>query len=802
MPKQFNTPHISIILPAYNEAACLPEVIEELSKVDFGPCIDVELIVVNDGSTDESRTVLERLQKRHHNLRVLTLSSHRGKTTALQTGVEAAQGAIIATLDADGEDDPTYLPEMISALESGVDLVCAKRLGRRHPFHKRALSAIFNLVVRATLRIDLNDINSGLKVGRQEVWRSTPFKRDFHRFVPVFAKHNGYRTAEVEVIHRARIAGSSKYRCDRYVRTTIDLAIVCLVVHCNSLRGASLKLRSAMQRVIPRPVRSKPIAVAILTLFLLLLVPYLSALQLMDHYGFRTELHDLGIMEQSIWQITQGNLDMPTSYPEIGLSRLARHRNLIFYLLAPLYAVVPSSETLLLLTPLSLALACVLLFKAALQLKVSPFVACAFAMSLGVNSFIHNLLLYDFRADTLAPPLLVGLFYSVHTRRLRSTLLCVAMLLMVKEDMAFTVAALAPWVAWRWSCRVGLTIFAFAAGYWLLAWKALPLLMNFSTDSPFWFRFNYLGTTPEQAIVNILTDPSLALAQVTSSRAFTYLIAMAIQTGGLGFISPFFLIGAAPSMLLNALDKSNWQNQLGGVYYSGIPTTIIYLAALEGYWWLTSHRGTLFRTLGTALVTLFFGQVVILGYYLAPTPISPNVTWQDYHVDRSLTEAFQEVAKGIPNDATIATQNNLAPHLMPRHIVVELKPAIERLPVDYVLFGIFPPASRHHQLLDHGIATKLGYSTEGLIEMGGKALNSKDFGLVQQSGPFFLLQRGQDPSKNATALPLLEEAKGRFSRVAASPCQYEECSWPVIKVADLARPIISKEARSGSITTK
>jgi uncharacterized membrane protein len=501
------------------------------------------------------------------------------------------------------------------------------------------------------------------------------------------------------------------------------------------------------------------VASYLLAAFLCFLVTLLSVLQLADHYGFRTQLHDLGIMEQAIWQITQGELDMPTSYPSVGLSRLARHRNLIFYAVAPFYAILPHSETLLLLTPLSLAAACLILFRFSNILLLGPFVALGFAIALGMNSFLQNLMLYDFRADTLAVPLIVGLVYLVHLRRARSATLVLLALLMVKEDMVFTVIALAPWIAHRWSKRIGFSVLLLSLSYWLLVWKALPLWMGFSTTSPFWGRFAYLGASPEEAILTLLTNPGIAWPQLTACRPLTYLATMALQTGGLALCSPLLLLGAAPSVIFNALDEGKWQSHIVFVYYSGIPVTIIYLAALHGYVVLRKYH----KISANILLSVFLFQATALSSTLGPTPLGSNVAWLDYKIDENLRRDFAAISQAIPPDARLATQNNLAPHFTKRPIVIETEFWQSNIPADYILLGLFPPVTRQNPYLDHDAITLLGTTSEIFLDGLRILLTSQDFGLTKREGPFLLFRRGEGTKNNHLAHSLLAPYQDPFA---------------------------------------
>jgi dolichol-phosphate mannosyltransferase len=227
------TAKISILLPAHNEAACLPQVLDELVGIAAGLPV-LEIIVIDDGSTDRTRVILEEYRRRDSSLKVVTLPLRQGKTAAIAAGVKAASGELIATQDADGEDDPKYLSAMLELLNSGQDLVSTRRKNRSHVYYKRWLSLIFNIAVKILLRIDVTDVNSGLKLGKKDVWLTIPLQRDFHRFIPVLAQHWGFRIAELEVEHRRRFSGQSKYGVDRYFKALIDLVVIFAFMRLNA----------------------------------------------------------------------------------------------------------------------------------------------------------------------------------------------------------------------------------------------------------------------------------------------------------------------------------------------------------------------------------------------------------------------------------------------------------------------------------------------------------------------------------------------------------------------------------------
>ncbi|GHV10701.1 glycosyl transferase family 2 [Fibrobacterales bacterium] len=235
--------YLSIIIPIKDEAESLPELLREISVLDawsgvppvchsrVPPCHsraggnpknDFEVIVIDDGSRDNSWAVLQGLAKEYSFLKAVRFQYNCGKAAALSLGFSLAKGEYIATLDGDLQDNPAEIPEMIEML-SKYDLVSGWKKKRYDPWHKTLPSKFFNLAVSFVCGERLHDFNCGLKVYKNEVAKSISLYGDFHRFIPVMAKWNGFKVAEKVVEHRARKHGVSKYGISRLVSGFLDL---------------------------------------------------------------------------------------------------------------------------------------------------------------------------------------------------------------------------------------------------------------------------------------------------------------------------------------------------------------------------------------------------------------------------------------------------------------------------------------------------------------------------------------------------------------------------------------------------
>ena len=204
-------PELSVLLPAYNEEACIVAVVREAADVLRGLGRPFEILVVDDGSTDAMPQRLLELRQDLPELRVLRLANNSGQSAALGAAFQAAQGSIFVTLDADGQNDPADIPALVAKLES-CDVCCGYRAQRQDTWSKRYGSRMANAVRNRALRETIRDTGCTLKAFRAEWARPLPLQfRGMHRFLPALMAMAGARIEEIPVHHRPRAAGKSKY---------------------------------------------------------------------------------------------------------------------------------------------------------------------------------------------------------------------------------------------------------------------------------------------------------------------------------------------------------------------------------------------------------------------------------------------------------------------------------------------------------------------------------------------------------------------------------------------------------------
>lgn len=217
---------LSIVVPAYNEAESVPLLHERIRAVVEPLGLVWEVVYVDDGSTDGTRAALRALQAADSHVVVAEQRRNSGKSLALNTGFALARGAIIITMDADLQDEPGEIPNLLAKLDEGYDVVSGWKHERQDPLSKRVPSWIANHVTAWITGLRLHDMNCGLKAYRAEAVRELHLYGDLHRYIPILAHYNGFRVTEIPVVHHKRRFGRSKYGPGRLLRGGLDLLTV------------------------------------------------------------------------------------------------------------------------------------------------------------------------------------------------------------------------------------------------------------------------------------------------------------------------------------------------------------------------------------------------------------------------------------------------------------------------------------------------------------------------------------------------------------------------------------------------
>ena len=224
---------ISVVVPLYNEEESLGELAAWIDRVAKAESLSYEIVMIDDGSNDNSWAEVERLKSLYPTIKGIRFGRNYGKSAALYCGFAEAEGEVVFTMDADLQDSPDEIPEMRRMiLEDGYDLVSGWKKKRYDPAGKRLPSKFFNLTARIVSGIKLHDFNCGLKAYRRKVIKSIEVYGEMHRYIPILAKHAGFkRIGEKVVRHRERKYGVSKFGMERMVKGYLDLITVSFMSH-------------------------------------------------------------------------------------------------------------------------------------------------------------------------------------------------------------------------------------------------------------------------------------------------------------------------------------------------------------------------------------------------------------------------------------------------------------------------------------------------------------------------------------------------------------------------------------------
>ena len=239
------SPRLSVVVPVRNEEGNLAPLIREIVAA-CKPLGDFEILYVDDGSWDQTLHRLKDMQREVGVLRVLHHETSCGQSAAVRSGARAARGAIIVTLDGDGQNDPAYIPALVAEMDRHADvgMVAGQRVGRRDTVFKRWQSRIANRVRRSILKDDTRDTGCGLKAVRREVYLALPYFDALHRFMPALVVREGWRVAFVDVVDRPRLSGQSNYGFfDRLWVGIKDLFGVAWLIHRRRSRPQVTEIR-------------------------------------------------------------------------------------------------------------------------------------------------------------------------------------------------------------------------------------------------------------------------------------------------------------------------------------------------------------------------------------------------------------------------------------------------------------------------------------------------------------------------------------------------------------------------------
>lgn len=295
---------LSVVIPIYNEAENIEALHAEVTAALAPEPLDYEIVYVDDGSSDQSFALLEKIAQADPRAVVVGFRRNYGQTAAMSAGFDHARGQVIVTMDGDLQNDPRDIPKLLAKLDEGFDIAAGWRFNRQDPFLTRKLpSRLANGLISRITKVRLHDYGCTLKAFRREVVRGIRLYGEMHRFIPAIASHLGVKIVEVPVNHRPRTAGKSKYGLGRTVRVVLDLITVKFLLSYATrpiqvfglwglLAGCSgflLALYYAFERLFLRvPLGNKPgLLLAVLLMFIgvqLISIGLVGELQVRTYY--------------------------------------------------------------------------------------------------------------------------------------------------------------------------------------------------------------------------------------------------------------------------------------------------------------------------------------------------------------------------------------------------------------------------------------------------------------------------------------------------------------------------------------
>jgi len=219
---------LTVVIPAFNEEGSITELAGWIERVCTDAGISFEIIIIDDGSTDSSWTKIRELASLKSFIKGIRFRRNYGKAAALHTGFSEASGEVVITMDADLQDSPDEIPELIRMIrEEGYDMVSGWKKKRYDPFLKRSTSRIYNGTARISSGIKLHDFNCGIKAYRNEVVKGIEVYGEMHRYIPMLVKEAGFRKIGEKIVeHRPRKYGTTKYGLDRFMKGYLDMLTI------------------------------------------------------------------------------------------------------------------------------------------------------------------------------------------------------------------------------------------------------------------------------------------------------------------------------------------------------------------------------------------------------------------------------------------------------------------------------------------------------------------------------------------------------------------------------------------------
>jgi uncharacterized membrane protein len=473
---------------------------------------------------------------------------------------------------------------------------------------------------------------------------------------------------------------------------------------------------------------------------------FLTTLSLLSHWGLKTQLLDLGCMDQAIWEASRGNFYMPTSIKSTTLlsipSRLAIHMNIIFYFIAPLYWIFPHPEILLVLTTLACTFAGFGLYAIGRHWLGNNWWVLVPPLAFWLSPIVHDANLYDFHVTTLATAFFVWMVWSFETGRDKSGWVLFTLALFCKENVSFVLFFYGIYlIVSQKNRKRGYLIIGISFLYLIVTLKILlPMITGgegfLGPDK----RYSWLGESAGEILKTLLTEPGKVIDHIIRPDRLRLPLYLFLSGGlaGLGAL-PFLMI-VAPVALEAVLSGTVWSSRITGTYYWILGFAAIVIACIESV-----KKNLMDHKTRAYLPFVYLGVVnIIFSFIFSPLPHGIFFNWSNYQISPNLY-ILRDIKKQIPRDANLCVQNNLGPHFSDRPFIRDI--ARSHPDFEYGLFHL-----RFNSGPDHGLYMRTNPSfmfhmkIPRLIEKVNELFNDPNYELVVQKEGFYLFKRGGNSS--------------------------------------------------------
>ena len=487
----------------------------------------------------------------------------------------------------------------------------------------------------------------------------------------------------------------------------------------------------------PTLIRIRPIQIIIGLAIVYTL--FLSALSVTQHYGLKTQMNDLGNVDQALWAAAKGDPVMTQSNDTDGVlrSRIGIHANFIFWFLSVLYLVLPYPELLLILASVACAAAGLGIYAIARQRLGETWWALVPAAAFWISPIVHDANLYDFHIITVVTALIVWTFWAFDTNHLRTAWILLIVALLCNEDVALITLVLGIYLFLSGERRTGLIVAGVSLFYFLIL---MAVIVPFFNDGHRLSklvgpgnRYAWLGSNPSEVFQSIIGHPLNVLKHITRPDRLRLIIYLLLCGGIAGFGAWRVLLMTLPAVTAGLLSNTLWMTRVTGTYYWVICEAIIVTACI-----LASER-RIKRNPGRLPWQLVYlgGATLVLSILLSPLPYGISSSWQNYALPRE-RHTLEEITREIPADAAVCVQNNLGPHLSQRADIAAFPRRCKN--AEYALFHLRHVGGPDAGLFVRPSADLYILPPQYLVSTVKGMVLSRDWELVKQKDGFYLFR--------------------------------------------------------------